>query len=271
MNKIYCLIAVDGTNSEDWARSDYRNSFVHQFYWDVDIKAEYKVYSQGPNTLGTDCDDILMGVYNWLYEIKRRNIGKVITTIFVGHSRGGHIAVNLAFEIRKLGLMADQMYLYDAVDRDLSINNMGSKTVSNTRVVYHAIRHPDIKSRTWFGNCALYPDNIIKKKHFYTTHGGMGGDYIYDTDFSNIPLSADTGHFCDIKTKGVSVNNLLGCINESLRVDEWIRNQAKSEGLLFPKNSLKSGQILKNHIIKQKRDFEKLIYERDLIYKLLGW
>ena len=48
----------------------------------------------------------------------------------------------------------------------------------NVRFCYHALRHPETRSRRSFKNCGLEREHgqpFDGIQHFYTTHGGVGG------------------------------------------------------------------------------------------------
>lgn len=73
-------------------------------------------------------------------------------------------------------------YIVVGVDGTGSVSWMkadGMK-VENVKFIAHARRHPNVHSRTYFGNTSL---NYIGADHvdeqfFYTSHGGIGGSYV---------------------------------------------------------------------------------------------
>lgn len=236
MNNKYLLVAIDGTNSIDWIREDVENSFVARFYRDFNMENSIKYYSNGPNTRGSDCIDIFNKAMNWI----KSEITKDTKLILIGHSRGGYINIALSQKLSEFNIRVNLMALYDAVDRDISILGVTPYRIINCDMVYHAIRDPDVNSRWAFGNCGLYALlNKIEIKKFYTTHGGMGGDYIYDT--RGIRIINDTESKCDIKNIPFYINAntvIERCKNESTLVDLWIRSRMDMHGLKFTSNSV---------------------------------
>lgn len=101
-----------------------------------------------------------------------------VRLVIIGHSRGGLAATVLAKMLSPI-IKVYFLGLYDAVDRQPCLDSL---VVDNVHIVYHARRHPDMNSRWYFGNTSLQykPDLIWQEKFFYTTHGGIGGDFMED-------------------------------------------------------------------------------------------
>jgi hypothetical protein len=100
-------------------------------------------------------------------------------TIFVfGYSRGGYIAMCFCEYLRQVGLGVRYLGLFDAVDRDATMDGHYATSVvpTNVQTCYHAIRDPKIGSRPWFGNTGTamtQADWHLQK--FPGTHAAMGG------------------------------------------------------------------------------------------------
>ena len=92
-----------------------------------------------------------------------------------GYSRGGAIVLHAARLLISHGINVDAMFLFDAVDRNPFME--AEQIPSNVRHCYHAMRDPAGGSRESFGNCGTSAATgvIFKRRHFMTTHGGMGG------------------------------------------------------------------------------------------------
>ncbi|GGB00691.1 hypothetical protein [Puia dinghuensis] len=100
-----------------------------------------------------------------------------VRVVVVGHSRGGLIATVLAHMLSP----AVRVYflgLYDAVGREPCLDGA---TIDNVKIVFHARRNPDVGSRTIFGNTAtMHRVEQYEESFFYTSHGGIGGDFVAD-------------------------------------------------------------------------------------------
>jgi hypothetical protein len=152
------VICVDGTNSHT-----YKNSSVRNFFHNVKVPPENKIFHEGPRKMGgvtgSDWLTIRDEVIRELNKISQRYgeesfiNGYQCTTprrcnfrfIMVGHSRGGHIIIHLAAMLKYRTYF---MGLYDAVERTdtMSWDNF-SQVVYNVDHVYHARRNPLIGSR----------------------------------------------------------------------------------------------------------------------------
>ncbi|WP_207513578.1 hypothetical protein [Longitalea luteola] len=172
-----------------------------------------------------------------------------VRVVLIGHSRGGLAVTALARMLSPL-VRVYFMGLYDSVDRQGCLDGM---QVENVKFVAHARRHPDVKSRTFFGNTSLRYIGVdhAEERFFYTSHGGIGGSFI--TDPKEISLFSDSSCLATIKAyhnagprgtiKPVElVNNPslvqkfgkkmdLVCTDGSNEADLFIRTQAKKYGI----------------------------------------
>ena len=100
-----------------------------------------------------------------------------VRIVLVGHSRGGMVATVLARMLSPL-VRVYFMGLYDSVDREPCLDG---SLIENVRIVFHARRNPDVGSRGTFGNSSTqYRVDHYEEQFFYTSHGGIGGDFIAD-------------------------------------------------------------------------------------------
>ena len=101
-----------------------------------------------------------------------------VRIVLIGHSRGGLAATVLAKMLSPI-VKVYFLGLYDAVDRQPCLDGM---VVENVHAVYHARRNSEMNSRWYFSNTAVQykTDRPPQEKFFYTTHGGIGGDFTSD-------------------------------------------------------------------------------------------
>jgi hypothetical protein len=137
------------------------------------------------------------------------------------------------------------MGLYDSVDRQGCLDGMN---VENVKFVAHARRHPDVKSRTYFGNTSLKYIGVdhAEERFFYTSHGGMGGSFIINRkevstfgDSSCLPTittkteDGDTIELINnpalVKKLGKQMDQI--CTDGSQEADQFIRTQAGKYGI----------------------------------------
>lgn len=97
----FILAAIDGTNSsgEGYTAGGNR-SFVRRFHDEVTLPSKDKKYWHGPEWIltGWDAYSIFTEVFDWIWKKMWMNPDAHIA--LVGHSRGGHIAVEVARRLR---------------------------------------------------------------------------------------------------------------------------------------------------------------------------
>jgi hypothetical protein len=111
--------------------------------------------------------------------IKHQNLTtEDVKIVLVGHSRGCLAVATLAKMLSPI-VQVYFMGLYDSVDRNRCFD---STILENVKYVYHAVRNDEMNSRSTFGHSSTkYAGAVVyTQKSFYTSHGGMGGDYISD-------------------------------------------------------------------------------------------
>jgi hypothetical protein len=101
-----------------------------------------------------------------------------VKIVLIGHSRGCLATTVLAKMLSPI-VQVYFMGLYDSVDRNACLD---STTIENAKYVYHAMRSDKIGSRGTFGHSSTKHASDVNyvEKSFYTSHGGIGGDYVSD-------------------------------------------------------------------------------------------
>lgn len=170
-----------------------------------------------------------------------------IKIVLIGHSRGCLASTMLAKMLSPI-VQVYFMGLYDSVDRNSCFD---SGVIENVKYVYHALRNDEMRSRGTFGHSSTRhaSDVIYIQKSFYTSHGGVGGDYVSDPKKATI--TGDSS--CIPQPKELVVHDGLGgvrvidnthpltkrfgkpineiCEEGRVGADEFIRNGARERGL----------------------------------------
>ncbi|OQP44678.1 hypothetical protein A4H97_09965 [Niastella yeongjuensis] len=166
-----------------------------------------------------------------------------VRVVLIGHSRGGLAVTALARMLSPL-VRVYFMGLYDSVDREGCLDGMN---VENVKFVAHARRHPDVKSRTYFGNTSLKYIGVdhAEERFFYTSHGGIGGSFV--TKANEVSMFGDSSCLpvIDVQTEegplqlinnpalvkqfGKKMDQV--CADGSSEADLFIRTQAKKYGI----------------------------------------
>ena len=171
-----------------------------------------------------------------------------VKVVIIGHSRGGLIATVLARMLSPL-VRVYFLGLYDSVDREPCLDGT---TIENVRIVFHARRNPDVGSRWSFGNTSTqHRVDHYEESFFYTSHGGIGGDFVADAKKVSMfgdssctsrpdtrmvntpegPVSVDNRHPLT-KKLGKPIEQI--CAEGRDNADAFIRNGAKRYGLPLP-------------------------------------
>jgi hypothetical protein len=160
------LAAIDGT--ESW---EYPNSHVRNFH--DNFVSPNKNWWHGPNLSGYGTTTIRNEALDWIKR-KMDSVGSSVPICLVGHSRGGMIAIDIADKLQNHGTKAYFLGLYDAVDWHFGIG--WDVYVRNSMNTFHALRHPDMESRNFFGNTGILQiGGKFTPAYFRTSHGGVGG------------------------------------------------------------------------------------------------
>lgn len=100
-----------------------------------------------------------------------------VRVVIVGHSRGGLVATVLAHMLSPM-VRVYFLGLYDSVDREPCLDG---GMIDNVKIVIHARRSPEVGSRAFFGNTSTqHRVEHYEESFFYTSHGGIGGDFVAD-------------------------------------------------------------------------------------------
>jgi hypothetical protein len=166
-----------------------------------------------------------------------------VRIVLIGHSRGGLVTTAIARMLSPV-VKVYFMGLYDSVDREGCLDGMD---VVNVKIVAHARRNPEVKSRSYFKNTSLNYSDVEQKeeRYFYTSHGGIGGSFI--TNPKEISTFSDSSCLATITSQTragriESINNpalvqKLGkkmdevCAEGSSEADKFIRGQAMKYGI----------------------------------------
>jgi|GEM_PF-2773609 len=170
------LICVDGTGP--WSDAEYaiefRYSFVRELYRTSILSGRH--YWRGPSMLGLEVTRIVNGVM----DVVRSGVtAGDLEVHLTGYSRGGHTVIEIAQEIAEASwarsVTVPTMTLFDAVDRD--ILNETDEIPGNVGYVFHALRSPEIGSRSSFGNTGrTYARGVnYSERVFRGTHAALGG------------------------------------------------------------------------------------------------
>ena len=171
-------------------------------------------------------EPIYTGYYSCLVQTRED-----VRVSMLGHSRGGHVIMNLA---GKLNTRTHFMGLYDAVNRTADSDGDFDGKIRNTNFIAHAIRDSSVGSRTLFDNTGLGSDDngVYIEKRFKTSHGGVGGDVLYN---KMIPMPWDDSS-TDISFwhhSDEDVAKAVLAMEESYSANYFIVNEAKKRGLKY--------------------------------------
>jgi hypothetical protein len=168
-----------------------------------------------------------------------------VRIVLVGHSRGCLATTALAKMLSPI-VQVYFMGLYDSVDRNQCLD---STVIENVKYVYHAMRSDEMGSRSSFGHSSTIagPGVVLTKKSFYTSHGGIGGDYVSDPkkatvtgDSSCIPQPAQRVYGYEdsqVVDNTPALSKIFGkpinaiCEDGKRSADAFIRNGAMEKGL----------------------------------------
>ena len=166
-----------------------------------------------------------------------------VRIVLIGHSRGGLVTTAIARMLSPV-VKVYFMGLYDSVDREGCLDGMD---VVNVKIVAHARRNPEVKSRSYFKNTSLNYSDVEQKeeRYFYTSHGGIGGSFI--TNPKEISTFSDSSCLATFTTQtragriehtnnpelvkklGKSMDEV--CAEGSSDADKFIRAQAMKYGI----------------------------------------
>jgi pimeloyl-ACP methyl ester carboxylesterase len=203
------IVAIDGTGSA--SPSDYAREMDGSFCSQIGRTAN-ATYFRGPTLIGSETSTIA----NLAADAVIAARGKPWTgpVMLAGFSRGGCAAIIAARRLKDRGVEVHSLFLFDAVDMQISDMHLSQIISDNVRMVAHArsarnlafwIRNP-VQSRFYFYNTGRYlaGSGSYETKSFVGSHGAVGG----------LPSP-------DIKEDA-------GCV---LAVAEWMNKQFENRGL----------------------------------------
>jgi len=178
---------IDGTGPTSNAQyaAEFKNSFVNRLY--KNWHSPLKTYDRGPAWSGKTTAErsqslarqISMNLKIFRY-IKKPDPSVEPRIYLAGYSRGGAAVINTCHLLKNLGEKVHCLFLFDAVDRTITIDDDHTIVPSNVRFCFHALRSPSSASREVFENCGSGATGHriglgYKELTFKCTHGGMGG------------------------------------------------------------------------------------------------
>jgi len=183
MKMIY--FGVDGTGPRDDGTytKNFQDSFVNVFK--REFSWGHADYRRGPAMEGLRTKDLGDAAANqvktWVRYVRTQQSIEPFVCL-AGYSRGGAAVIHACNQLKDNGINVDCLLLFDAVDRAVNLSNV-EVVPSNVARVYHARRHDDTNSRSYFGSCGTslssggdtYGASIYSQEFFYGTHGAIGG------------------------------------------------------------------------------------------------
>ncbi len=297
----YILVAVDGTGSHEWFNGG--NSHTRKFFEQFNTQGGSKIYMHGPDDTVTGRDaqqrindakifieDSIRTInfergnleyipaqshFKNLAGLVPQGIGRLDVTdiefVFIGHSRGGAVVMELSKNLPKNAVF---MGLFDAVDRSnvMDVTDFISNH-NHPKSVYHALRKGS--SRISFGHAVIMDDKDAAKYPWYhqrsfdTSHGGTNGSYDLNPKEFSQDYSCSTDTLLDPKytlalnrasvwlmnsvSKDYRNKRAENCIQEAIAADSWIREGAAWAELTFDGTELQSIVYDKNDGHVKKR------------------
>jgi pimeloyl-ACP methyl ester carboxylesterase len=191
------LIALEGSSPTIAGENNYK-----YYVWEAyrDSKQRGKIYLEGPaalalpvngkliaagllvqgNTLGAAAAGLVIGTN--IREIANK-AGAFISAhsgpvFLIGWSRGAAACIQVAHNLARGGRKVEAMFLFDAVDQDLSTSSDLNFIPASVQNVYHAIAvRKSWSDKLIFPTCGKVaaPGVNFVPKNFNTSHGGIAG------------------------------------------------------------------------------------------------
>jgi hypothetical protein len=175
----WIFAGIDGTGvSDDGAYAkEFAKSFVKKLR-DEWSHQSLAYYYRGPSNLGLETRELALRAL--------QHVGQLYTperaVVLAGYSRGAAAVIETAWELsRYSSIPVHCMILFDSVDRAFDVGGFiaDRQIAKNVKHCIHAIRDEATGSRSWFGGCGTKIQDETatqyKFRHFYGTHGAMGG------------------------------------------------------------------------------------------------
>ncbi len=172
------IVVVDGTGPEDEAEysRELGNSFCSQI-----ARVPGGVYHRGPTLWGSEVEGIASRAAGDAMALA--NAGKRV--MLAGYSRGGCSAILAAKRLKDANIRVAALFLFDAVDMQVSDISSSQTIGDNVDFVAHArsardimfwFRNP-VRSRFYFYNTGrwLAGSGTLEERSFTGSHGAVGG------------------------------------------------------------------------------------------------
>lgn len=203
------IVAIDGTGPD--SPGEYAKEMGHSFCSQIGRTAN-AIYFRGPTLTGSETSAIANLAVDAV--IAGRGKGSAGEVMLAGYSRGGCAAIITARRLKDRGIGVHSLFLFDAVDMQISDMHLSQIISENVQMVAHVrssrnlafwIQNP-VKSRFYFYNTGRYiaGSGSYETKSFVGSHGAVGG----------VP-------WAEIKEDA-------GC---ALAVAEWMNERFKNRGL----------------------------------------
>lgn len=168
-NTMIVLVGIEGAGGNAQVPgTGYAGSFIHHL---VQGWSGVAAYVPGPSSNPRGV--MLTAVVAMQRAAQLHKINKADGLILAGYSRGGAAAIVAAQLLEKAGITVDYMALFDAVERDPSVDS--ERIGANVREAVHARRASSAASRPLWGNCGTRARNNLLICDFHVTHWGASG------------------------------------------------------------------------------------------------
>lgn len=203
------IVAIDGTGPD--SDVEYLREMGGSFCNQICTQAPKSKYFRGPTLTGSETSAIADRAVDAVLALRS---GGGEPLMLAGYSRGGCAAILTAKRLKDRGLSVHSLFLFDAVDMQVSTLGLSQIIPDNVERVAHArsarslkfwARNP-VKSRFYFYNTGrwLAGSGHREERSFVGTHGAVGG----------VP-------WADVSGDGACV----------LAVAEWMNKQFADRGL----------------------------------------
>jgi hypothetical protein len=170
MYVVIVLVGIEGAegNADD-PNSGYAGSFIHHLV---------KGWAGGPAEYIPGPSSSPKGVMPTAVMAMQRalvlhKVNQPDGLILAGYSRGGAAAIVASQLLGKAGITVDYLALFDAIERDPSID--ANRIGANVLFTVHAKRASSANSRPLWGNCGSQAHNNLLTCDFHVTHWGASG------------------------------------------------------------------------------------------------
>lgn len=172
------IVVVDGTGPDSDAeyQTELGNSFCSQI-----ANGAGGVYFRGPTLFGSEVEGIANRAADAAMTLSRAGA----PVLLAGYSRGGCSAILAAKRLKDVNIRVNALFLFDAVDMQVSDLSSSQTIGDNVDFVAHARSARDImfwfqnpvRSRFYFYNTGrwLAGSGTMEERSFTGSHGAVGG------------------------------------------------------------------------------------------------